>query len=337
MKRSALFVVFLVTACSGSETVYLGPLAGMSESDTADSVDTTDTTPSDGVDVDAASSDVEPDVQPEPRRIVAIGDVHGDAGAARAALVLAGAIDESDQWVGGDLIVVQVGDQLDRGDDEREILDLFEVLRDEADAAGGEFHPLLGNHEVMNVQLDLRYVFDGGWDDFADVPYDEDDPELAEYEPAHRGRVAAFRPGGPYAMLLSEHRVIHQVERNVFVHGGVLPSLAEYGIERVNQETSAWMRGDGPEPDFLNSDDSPIWSRHYSDETGPDECALLEQTLALLDADRMIVAHTVQDGINSQCDGQVWRVDVGLAAYYGGSNQVLEIVGDAVTPIQAAR
>ena len=62
-----------------------------------------------------------------------------------------------------------VGDQLDRGDGERAILDPFEELADQAHAAGGGFHALLGNHEVMNVEEDFRYVTDG-MTEFADVP-----------------------------------------------------------------------------------------------------------------------------------------------------------------------
>ena len=90
------------------------------------------------------------------QRIVAFGDVHGDLEAARGALRLAGAIDEQDRWIGDDLIVVQTGDQLDRGDQEQAILDLFERLRIESEAAGGAFHALLGNHELMNARVDLR-------------------------------------------------------------------------------------------------------------------------------------------------------------------------------------
>ena len=112
-----------------------------------------------------------------PTRIVAFGDVHGDLDATRSALRLAGAIDEEDQWVGGKLVVVQTGDQLDRGDDEQEILDLFDELRVQADAAGGAFHALLGNHELMNVRGDLRYVTEGGFADVSDaVEFDENDP-----------------------------------------------------------------------------------------------------------------------------------------------------------------
>jgi len=61
-------------------------------------------------------------VEEDEQRIVAFGDVHGDFEAARGALRLAGAIDELDRWIGGDLIVVQTGDQLDRGDQEQAIL-----------------------------------------------------------------------------------------------------------------------------------------------------------------------------------------------------------------------
>src|SRR5689334_22177737 len=74
---------------------------------------------------------------PAPRRLVAVGDLHGDLGATRAALRAAGAIDERDRWAGGDLVVVQTGDVLDRGDDERAILELIARLESEARAAGG--------------------------------------------------------------------------------------------------------------------------------------------------------------------------------------------------------
>src|SRR5688572_22921685 len=44
---------------------------------------------------------------PSRTRLVAIGDIHGDLAALRAALRLAGAIDSDDRWVGKGLTVVQ--------------------------------------------------------------------------------------------------------------------------------------------------------------------------------------------------------------------------------------
>ena len=271
-------------------------------------------------------------VLPPATRLVAIGDVHGDIAALRGALKVAQVIDEEDRWVGGATTVVQVGDQLDRGDDEREILHWLEDLAIAAKAAGGAVYPMLGNHETMNVALDLRYVTAGGFVDFADVAFDATDTFYGPYAPEEKGRVAAFRPGGPYAKLLAEHVVALVVGDTAFAHGGLLPEHAAYGLATINSETRAWMLGQGPRPTVLSGDTSPVWSRHYSN--GPDaaDCALLEETLEALNAARMVVAHTVhKEGITSACQGKVWRVDVGLAAYYGGPTQVLVIEGETVT------
>jgi hypothetical protein len=275
---------------------------------------------------------------PDAPRIVAFGDVHGDLSAARRALRLAGAIDENDRWIGGNLVVVQTGDQLDRGDEERAILNLFERLARDAARAGGAFHALNGNHELMNVQLDLRYVTEGGYADFAgDVRRSpaRDSLLLAHFPPGQRGRVAAFRPGGPYARMLANRNTILVVGGNVFVHGGVLPEHAEYGIERINEEIRLWLLGAAPEPAWVTGADSPTWTRLYSREPDANACATLDETLRLLGAQRMIVGHTPHlDGPTAYCDGRVWVVDTGMAAYYRGTTAVLEIRGDQVRPIR---
>lgn len=268
---------------------------------------------------------------PAADRLVAIGDVHGDMTALRAVLTLADVIDGDGHWTGGETVVVQVGDQTDRGDEEREVLHWLEALAEEARAAGGAVYPLLGNHETMNVELDFRYVTEGGWADFADVSWDPADPLYAEFEPFERPRVAAFRPGGPYAALLAPHAIAVVVGGTAFVHGGLLPEHVAYGLDAINEETTAWMLGETEEPAVLLGEDSPEWSRHYSDAPDWEDCLLLDQALEALPADRLVVGHTVQSqGITGACGDRVWRVDVGLAAYYGGPVAALEILGDVV-------
>ena len=275
----------------------------------------------------------------EQRRIVAFGDVHGDLDATRSALRLAGAIDAEDRWIGGRLVVVQTGDQLDRGGDEQAILDLFEQLRVQAAAAGGAFHALLGNHEMMNVRGDLRYVTDEGFADFADaVDRGPNDPLLTEFEPHERGRMAALLPGRPYARLLAERAVVLRVGKNVFVHGGVLPDHVTYGIDRINREAQDWLRAKTDRPDILVGPDSPQWTRQYSQEPDSVACDTLAEVLSRLEARRMVMGHTVQDGgITSACEGLAWRIDVGMAAHYGGAVEVLEIIGDSVRVLRVGR
>ncbi len=59
------------------------------------------------------------------------------------------------------LLAAQVGDVLDRGDQELRILYFLERLAREAAAAGGAVHALLGNHETMNVGGNFRYATQG--------------------------------------------------------------------------------------------------------------------------------------------------------------------------------
>jgi hypothetical protein len=269
---------------------------------------------------------------PAAPRIVAIGDLHGDLVATRRALQLAGAINENDRWVGGDLVVVQTGDQLDRGDQEREILDLLSRLSEEASRAGGALHVLNGNHELMNAALDFRYVTPTGFAEFDEFARGvEIDSLLASYPEEQRGRVVAFRPGGPYANLLAERNAVVIVGRNVFVHGGVEPRHVRYGVERLNTEIRRWLRGEGPCPEGIHDGDSVTWSRTFSWDVDDEDCRVLAGVLQDLSAERMIVGHTPhEEGIQSYCQGNVWCIDVGMAEHYGGDVQVLEITGDSV-------
>jgi hypothetical protein len=256
---------------------------------------------------------------------VAIGDLHGDLGGARAALRAAGAIDDRDRWIGGELVVVQTGDVLDRGNDERALLDLLARLETEARAAGGAFVLLLGNHELMNAAGDFRYVTPAGFHAFDDVA--AAGPPAAVPE-AQRSRIAALGAGGSYARRLAHDAVIAIVGDTVFSHAGVLGGWVQR-VDEVNQAARCWLDGQSSElPAVLTSDDGPVWTRAAG--TPEVDCAQVTSALDALHVKRMVVGHTVQDhGITSACDGRLWRIDVGLSRLYGGPIEVLELTPDA--------
>jgi hypothetical protein len=252
-----------------------------------------------------------------PKRAVAIGDLHGDLAATRAALRAAGAIDVDDHWIGNDLVVIQTGDVLDRGGGESAILQLLERLDGEARAHGGALIELLGNHELMNAAGDFRYVTPDGMRDF-------------DGDRAHE-----LGPGGRWAKRLASHNAIAIVGDNVLSHAGVIESWMAK-LDQTNLEARCWLDGDLATPaSALTADDSPVWTRAYG---GDDvDCAALGRVLAQLGAKRMIVGHTVQRaGINSACDGALWRIDVGMTAMIGGPIQVLEL-GDPPKIINGSR
>jgi hypothetical protein len=274
---------------------------------------------------------------PAPERLVALGDLHGDLAVTRKALRLSGAIDAQDRWTGGKLVVVQTGDEIDRGDDDRAVVELFDRLADAASSAGGRVVALIGNHEAMNVSGDLRYVTKGGYaafegTDTSHVP----GAALARLPVVEQGRLAAFLPGGPFARRLAQRDTIVVVGDTVFVHGGVTTDHVSYGIGRLNREVKRWMDGAGMTPPPVQDPDGPLWTRRYSDDKAGIDCAGLGAALAAVGASRMVVGHTPhEEGISSACDGRVWRIDTGLSSYYGGPTEVLEIRGEAVSVLRS--
>ncbi len=119
--------------------------------------------------------------------------------------------------------------------------------------------------------------------------------------------------------------------------GSTLPNHVDYGIDRINQEVKEWLRGKAERPPVLAGEESPHWTRLYSRQPDSLACDVLGQVLERMEAKRMVMGHTVQrEGISSACGGLAWRIDVGMATYYGGRVEVLEIVGDSVRVLQAA-
>lgn len=236
-------------------------------------------------------------------RIIAIGDVHGDIEAMRTALRNACIIDKEDRWIGGRSVLVQVGDQLDRGQDERAIYKLLFKLQDKAPKAGGAVHILLGNHELMNARLDFRYVTRGGFEDFIPASQmkeagsgkiDDDDhlsvtkqrkwrPRIAVDDlkmiralpAAMQARARSIVAGGPLATELGRRaKIAVLVGDTVFIHAGLSPRHLVFGgrdqgngvdmLDEINDDTSKFLQGQAPYPPILHGQSSPVWMRDYS-------------------------------------------------------------------------
>jgi hypothetical protein len=249
--------------------------------------------------------------RPAPTRLVAVGDLHGDLERTRAVLHLAGLLEpKTDRWIGGAAVLVQTGDILDRGDDEPDILALLATLRTQARAAGGDVITLLGNHELMNAAADFRYVTPDGFVDYG----------------GEAGRQRAFAPGSELARHLGESPLYAIVGDAVFSHAGIEPAVAPR-LAQLDAQARAWLiGGSGALPGALVEDDSPAWSRRFGRDGDAAVCADAARALASLGVRRMVIGHTPQPaGISAICDDTVWRIDVGLARYYGGPVEALEI------------
>lgn len=189
-------------------------------------------------------------------RVVAIADIHGAHQALVETLQQADVIDAQLGWIGGGTHLVIVGDILDRGPESRNAMDLLMRLEGEAEAAGGQVHVLIGNHESMNLIGDLRYVSKSEYAAFA---ADESEGERLHWFEAYAERQGgtadnevlqrrfdeqfpngyfalrrAFSAAGRYGRWLLSKPVIVVIDGTAFVHGGLSPAVEQLGLDGVN-------------------------------------------------------------------------------------------------------
>jgi hypothetical protein len=200
-----------------------------------------------------------------PERLVVIGDVHGDFDDFCLILRKVALTDSSNHWTGGKATLVQLGDVIDRGNKGREAMDLLIRLEKEAGSAGGEVVPLLGNHEVMNIIGDLRYVSPETYAEFADgesekrrkAAYQEyaawyasqaeaikkiqqnvlpatEEEWMARHPAGFLEYREAFDPAGVYGEWIRQHRTLTKIGGVVFLHGGISPDLISLNLEQIN-------------------------------------------------------------------------------------------------------
>ncbi|CAH0370290.1 unnamed protein product [Pelagomonas calceolata] len=299
------------------------------------------------------------------KRVVAIGDVHGDLDALRTCLRVAGVVDTSDAWIGAPgTTLVSTGDVLDRGDEDWECLAYLHTLQAAARRKRGDVCLVLGNHEVLNVLGEMRFASTKSWHAAAEACEPPRRNVERDDDWARRARIRAFAPGGAGAAYLADLCGDAPVGRvcgdTLYCHGGLHVVALTVGaaarrkrlakqnkrapaadaparelLAALNADAAAWLRGAGPLPAALGaSESSPVWSRAYSHPAGAEpaqsRCGEAAKALDALGLRRMVVGHTPQitAGINACCGGRVYRIDTGLSSFYGGMKQCLEVVSN---------
>ena len=266
-------------------------------------------------------------------RVVAIGGLHGNLAASKAALKAAGAIDDAGNWAGGDLVVVQLGDVLGPGKEEQAVLRLLDTLTEQASKAGGALHRLAGANEILNVALTFDGVSPQGFKDYAKEKPASDDPRIDGLPAAQRGRAAVFAAGGSMAKKLAEQKLVLIAGDTVFAHAGVLEEHVKHGLDVINKEGKKWMLAEEAMMPNMLSDLGPARTPKLR---GPEPfCGEVEQVLADLAVKRMVITRGPDKSEATMCEGKLLRVGPAAGDASGGP-EVLEISGDAVKFVPAA-
>ncbi len=281
-----------------------------------------------------------PTVLPKARRIIALGDIHGDFGLCVKLLILAKVIDKDYNWIGGDTIVVQVGDQIDRcrpyngmacdnskttlddEDSDIKILKFFTKLDKEAQKSvpPGKVISLLGNHELLNVQGYFNYVSHEGLTGF-DTYKDPENSKII-FKSGEEARKYSFRPGKEYGKFLACTRLgAIIIGSNLFVHAGILDHFIRQlninntsDLEDINLKIQKWLLGllDKKYIDDIISggEFSMFWNRILGnlpkdvDFKDPRCFDYINQVLTTFKINNMVIGHTPQSFLfNEQING----------------------------------
>lgn len=189
--------------------------------------------------------------------IYVVGDVHGDYASIVATLKTLKLIDSNNNWIGGKAHFVGLGDIMDRGPHSRKIMDLYIQLQEQSLITGGRFHFVLGNHEVMNLVGDLRYL---SQEEIAEFAADKDDSvrnkeyqrfiKLNNIDDNEASRIKfnesfpdgffarkhAFSRKGYYGKWLLQQPLVIQINDQIFMHGGMSELVEKYTLSEWNQQ-----------------------------------------------------------------------------------------------------
>jgi len=228
---------------------------------------------------------------PPVKRIIVIGDIHGDYEMMRKSLKIANLIDDYDNWTGEDTYVVQVGDQIDRcrpngykcedyidkddKDEDLKILYYFTNLHKKALRKNGAVISLLGNHELMNIDGNLEYVSRAGLGGNFNSSFKSKEDRKKQF--SRGNEISNFLACTRYVAVI--------IGSNLFAHAGIVAKIAdEYDLKSINQIMTLFLldkfdsnkyvydelhkkkhmlSNENTNNIFYDSKYSPLWNRIY--------------------------------------------------------------------------
>jgi thiol-disulfide isomerase/thioredoxin len=255
-----------------------------------------------------------------PAKQLVLSDIEGNFDAFRKLLQSSGVIDDKFDWTFGDGHLVCVGDFFDRGEQVTEVLWLIYTLEEKAKAKGGYVHFILGNHEILNLSNDQRYVQD---------KYKQSSRLLnQQYE-------ELYGVNSELGRWLRTKNIMEKIGDVLYTHGGisreinnlpytilemnelVRPKYASRDSFKLNKNTPALKT-------LFSSTTSPFWYRNYY--LTDNQLGIIDSTLQKFNVSQIITGHTiVADTISVHYGGKVINTDTHHA---DGKSEALLIEGN---------
>jgi hypothetical protein len=254
-------------------------------------------------------------------KFIAISDIHGQFGLFKSFLTSHTIVDEKGDWVFGENHLVIVGDVLDRGEHAVDALWYIYKLEQQAREAGGQLHFLLGNHEMMVINDDLRYLH-----------------KKYNYTSgiSQRKYSTFFGPNTFFGRWLSSKKVGLSVNDIFFVHGGISEDVTNLHkpIGEINDLFRDKILFHSKESILADSiitllakSKGPLWYRGYA---YPSTFNMKKAKLILKELGKksVVVGHTSMEKIRGLYDNRIILIDSSIKN--GKSGEVLIWEGETL-------
>jgi hypothetical protein len=244
---------------------------------------------------------IEQDRYDMPSRMLVISDIEGNFTAFKMMLTSAGVINNQFKWTFGTGHLVLLGDFVDRGLSVTECLWLIYKLEDEAEAAGGKVHFILGNHEVLNLEGNAQYVR---------KKYLENAVIIGESFDRW------FDNNSELGRWMRTKNAIEKIGDYVFCHGGISPQLIEKGytlldINKIGRKYLGIPFEEIKDPDadtVFDVKTGIFWYRNLAKGIAKEEDVV--RALEFVGGKKLVLGHTLQNDITAYYGGKVMCIDL---------------------------
>lgn len=251
------------------------------------------------------------------KSFVAVSDLHGQFNLFISLLQKHDVIDQANNWSFGEGHLVIVGDVVDRGDQVTEALWMIYKLEQQAEEAGGKVHYVIGNHELMIFDNDLRYIHK--------KYFKVAESFGAEYDELFSNRTF-------FGRWLRRKPVMISINEALFTHGGISPAFISRGFspQQANQlfvdsiftqEKKKYR--ESADLNFLSRTEGPLWYRGYFLDQAFTKDSLAN-ILTRLGKKRIVVGHTSHPTLVSKFDHRIFGIDSSIKNGRSGELLIFE-------------
>jgi hypothetical protein len=246
----------------------------------------------------------------QPSKALVLADIEGDFKAFKRLLIKNRVINSRYKWVFDDGHLVVVGDCFDRGEQVTECLWLIYSLEEQAQIEGGHVHFILGNHEIMNLNGDWRYIHPK-YASSTKIPY-----------------TALYNGNSELWNWICTKNIIEKIGDTLYVHGGISNELLKLNlsvteinnIARPNYTKASELFIDSVLNTIFNTDNSPFWYRGYYKNEATEE--LIDATLKHFGVTTIVTGHTIVNKVTSYFNHKLINIDTDHAS---GNSEALFI------------